>query len=230
MKYLIIFQILLLACIHGRSQHVVVAMHTPYDLELYMKTSKEYQSQHNDNSSIVGSPYLTENFESSLVLLNNLWYEGIALRYDIYNDQFEVEFESGKMIIDPIKNNIDTIKYNGEVFVRKVFEPGNTKGLSYLALLGQWNNFGLFKQYKTRLEAATPTDGYNEARPAEYHSTSPGYYIFNNNEIIEIKGSKTIAEVFNIEHKMVKRYLKEKDYKLSNEDDMISVLAYYSTL
>lgn len=230
MKHILILQIILLICIQGNAQPGMVVMHKPQDLEMFMKSSKDFQELQGENSEVKGSPYLSDEFESSLVHLNNTWYEDVALKYDIYNDHFEAEFTSGKMIIDPIRNSIDTIHYNGEVFVRKIIGPLKNMDVSYMVLLGQWNNFSLYKQYKTRLNPATPTDGYNEAKPAEFHGTSPGYYIFNKDEMMEIKGTKSIAEAFNAEVKTVKRYFKDNGYKISVEQDLISAAAHFSGL
>ncbi len=230
MKKLITLQIILFICTLGWGQHVMVTMHKPHDLEVFMKTSKDYQELQKNQNEVKGSPYLAEEFERSLVLLNRTWYKDIALKYDMYNDCFEVKFETGIRVIDPIKNNIDTIKHRGEVFVRIILDPGNTKSVSYLSLLGEWENYRLYKQYKVRLNPATPTDGYNEAKPAEFHGTSPGYYISKNNEFSEINGIKNFAEVYDTEVKTVKRFLKDNGYKLSVEQELVSAAAYFANL
>ena len=97
-----------------------------------------------------------------------MWNEGIDLRYNIYQGNFEAKLESGIIVIDPIKNNIDTLKYREEVFVKKYLEVGKDKILVvYLSLLGQQIGYAIYKQYRIKFtEAITDTDLYHKAKPA----------------------------------------------------------------
>jgi len=199
------------------------------ELETHLRSSDEYIRKSTQGSNINGSPYLTVDFQAGKIHWNRSWNEGFELRYDIYMGWFEARLESGIIVIDPLKNNIDTLNYNGEVFVRKVLVEDKSNKLVYMPLLGQENNFSVFKQYRIRLtEAITDTDLYHKAKPAEYKTLTPVYYVFRDNENWEVKGSKTIAEIFGIEVKKVKSYLKEKKYKLSKEKDLIEVVKYFA--
>jgi hypothetical protein len=88
-------------------------------LEMNLKSSGEYYSWSEGQSKVKGSPYLTEDFHSGMIYWNGMWNKGIDLRYNIDQCQFEARLESGIIVIDPIKNAIDTIKYREEVFVKK---------------------------------------------------------------------------------------------------------------
>jgi hypothetical protein len=198
------------------------------DLERHLNTSGEYRKRAEDRNKVIGSPYLTEDFQSSLVHWDRKWTEGIDLRYDIYHDCFEAKLKSGIIIIDPVKNNIDTLKHNGEVFVRKVLDQGKEMKFSYLALLGQENGYSVYKRYKIVLNAASTSDGYSEAKPAEFKANTPTYFVFREHENWEVKGNKSLSEIFGIEAKKVKSYLKEKDYKLSREQDLVNAVLYFA--
>ena len=201
------------------------------ELEIHLKSSDEYIRKSTKGSNINGSPYLTEDFHAGEIYWNRSWNEGIELRYDIYMGWFEARLESGIIVIDPLKNNIDTLNYNGEVFVRKILVADKSNKLVYMPLLGQENKISVFKQYRiTVTEAITDTDLYHEAKPAEYKTLTPVYHVFRDNENWEVKGSKTIAEIFGIEVKKVKSYLKEKKYKLSKEKDIVETVLYFSKI
>lgn len=134
------------------------------------------------------------------------------------------------MVIDPIKNEMDTMKYNGEVFERKVLEMGKNKKVAYISLLEGDKNYSLYKQYKMKVNSATTPTGYSEAKPAEFNSTTPWYYISNGEEIVPVKGTKSIAEIFNVEIKAVKSYIKKNNCKLSKENDLIEIVQHFQSL
>ncbi len=140
-----LFGILFLALFCGSSiaQNNVTAAQT---LVNEMKATGEYFSWSAASGEVKGSPYISEEFRSSMIYWNRKWNEGIDLRYNIYKGNFETQLESGIIVIDPIKNNIDTVKYGEEVFVKKYLEVGKDLLVVYLSLLGQQNGYALYKQ------------------------------------------------------------------------------------
>jgi hypothetical protein len=56
----------------------------------------------------------------------------------------------------------------------------------------------------------------------------PEYYVFRDNEHWTVKGSKTLSEIFQIDPKVVKDYLKDNNYKLSKEEDLLEAVLYFS--
>lgn len=198
-------------------------------VEMNLKASGEYFGWNAGNSKIKGSPYLTEEFQPGMIHWNGEWTEGIAVRYNIYQGRFEAEMESGNIVIDPFQNNIDTLRYHEEVFVKKYLSEDNKLLLVYLSLLSQQNDFALYKQYRIKLtEAVGDTDLYNKAKPAEYKMEDPAYYVFRDNEHWTVQGSKSLAEIFQVDAKVVKNYLKDNKYKLSREEDLREVFLYLS--
>ena len=204
-------------------------MHALADMGWYMN-SGEYQQQQNEKKSIVGSPYLTEDFKPGMLKLEKTWYEDVDLRYDIYSDCFEVMLETEILVIDPMKNDIDSIRYNGEVFVRKISVSGKKSEVSYMSHIGYVNSYYVYKQHMIKVSSAKAPAAYSDAKPAEFKPDSPDYYIFKENEKWQLTGNKSIAEIFDTDQKEVKKFLRENKYKLSNENDLIQVIRHYSTL
>lgn len=227
MKTLLGILYLALFCVGTMAQDPVIASQA---LEMNLQASGEYFAWSAGNNSIKGSPYLTEEFRPAMIHMNRMWNEGIDLRYNIYQGKFEAKLERGIIAIDPIKNNIDSVKYREEVFVKKYLTEGNDLQVVYLSLLGQQNGYVLYKQYKIKLtEAVTNTDLYNKAKPAEYETQTPVYFVFRDNEHWTVKGSKSLAEIFQIDAKVVKSYLKDNKYKLSREEDLLEAVLYFSS-
>ncbi len=228
MKTLPAILYLALFCVHTMAQNPVTSTQA---LEINLRSSGEYYRWSAGNSKISGSPYLTDDFNSGMIHWNRKWHEGFDLRYNIYQGVFEVRRESGVLVIDPIKNNIDTVKYRYEVFVKKYLKVNKDLLVVYLSLLGQQNGYTLYKQYRIRFaEAVTDTDLYKEAKPAEYKTETPKYYVFRDNEHWTVKGSKSLAEIFQIDTKVVKSYLKENKYKLSSEEHLLKAVLYFSSI
>lgn len=226
MKTLLGILVLTFFCLETRAQDPVTPTQA---VEMNLKASGEYYGWNTGNSKIKGSPYLTEEFLPGVIHWNGVWTEGIAIRYNIYQGRFEAEMESGTIVIDPFQNNIDTLKYRDEVFVKKYLSEDDKLLLVYLSLLGQQNEFALYKQYRIKLtEAVTDTDLYNKAKPAEYKREAPEYYVFQGNEHWNIKGSKSLAEMFQVDAKVVKNYLKDNKYKLSREEHLLEAFLYLS--
>lgn len=206
-------------------------------LQQYLKATADNNSWSADYNDIKGSPYLAEEFSPGMIHWNDEWHEGIDLRYNAYRGTFETRLESGIVVIDPLKNKMDTIKYRGEVFVQKYLKVGKGLQVVYLSLRGQQNGYALYKQYISSFtEAVTYTDTdthtnkelYHKARPAEYKTEIPEYYVFRGNEHWTVKGSKNLAEIFQIDVKEVKSYLKDNKYRLSREEDLLEAVLYFS--
>lgn len=209
-------------------------------LQQYLKSSAENIKPYAGTSYIKGSPYLAEEFSSGMIHWNGEWHEGIDLRYNAYRGTFETRLERGIVMIDPLKNNMDTIKYRDEEFVRKYLKAGKELQVVYLSLLGQQNGYALCKHYlcsftepvtDTYVDTDTDvdTDLFHKASPAEFQLEAPVYYVFKGNEHYTVKGSKSLAEIFQIDAKEVKHYLKDKKYRLSREEDLQEAVLYFSS-
>ena len=68
-----------------------------------------------------------------------------------------------------------------------------------------------------------------EAAPSEYKTQEPVYYVYRGNEHWTVKGSKTLTEIFQIDVKVVKSYLKDNKYKLSREEHLLEAVLYFSS-
>jgi len=223
---ILILPVLAFFCLSAMAQNPITSTQA---IERNMKASGEFYSWSAGNSKINGSPYITEEFQPGMIHWNRKWNEGINLRYNIYQGTFEAKLESGTIVIDPLKNKIDTVKYRDEVFVKKYRIEGEKTIVAYLALLGEKNGYALYKQYRIKItEAVTDTDLYNEAKPAEYKKLDPVFYVFRANEHWTANGSKSLAEIFQIDTKVVKKYLKDNKYRLSREEDLLEAVLHFS--
>jgi len=222
-KIMIMF--LLLSAITGISAQYG---NSPYNLEAFVNKEGKFLMQIGDDGSIAGSRYLSDEYSKGKVFLEGNWYEDAALNFDIFNGRFELKLTDNVFIIDPVKNYADSVEFNDEVFVRRDMDPGKKIRMGYLVLLNDNNGVSLCKQYRIRLDPPRASDGYSEAQPAKYATNTPRYYVYKESDIWEVDGLKSVAEMFDVDSKTIKKYMKENKYKLSREGDMTSIIDHLS--
>lgn len=181
-----------------------------------------------DPKDIEGTPYLFDEFDLGRIHMNGIWYDELKLRYDVYHGRFEVRFENGDFIIDPLEQGVDTIECSGDVFIRKDLGKKESISINYLAILSDQNKFLLLKKYRKKFKEALPAACYQDPAPAEYKKYKPAYYIFHEDRSYEIKGVKTMSEIFEVDVKAVKRFMKKNKYKLSVESDLIETVNHFA--
>lgn len=201
---------------------------TMMSLEGYVNRSGKYLMQIGDDSEVLGSPYLNDTFSTGYIHIDGDWYKGADLRYDAYSAVFEVRLSGGIFAIDPDNIEADSIIYNDEIFVLKDILPGDMMRLQYVALLYSADSYELCKKYRTRLNNAVPTDGYSEAKPAEYRPNPPEYIVFKDQVPTEVKGVGSLSDVFGVHRKEIRRYLKKNRFNLNEEEDLIKVVQYFA--
>lgn len=202
---------------------------TMMSLEGYITSSGKYLMQIGDDSDVLGSPYLADSFTTGYLHVDGDWYKGADLRYDAYDAVFEVRLSDGIFMISPESLGADSIIYNEELFVLKDILPGDMMRLQYVVLLYSGEEYELIKKYRIRLNNAVPTDGYSEAKPAEYRTNPPEYMVFKDHEPTDVRGVRSIADIFGVDRKTVRRFVKKHDYNLNNEKDLVQVVHYFAS-
>ncbi len=199
------------------------------DLQIFGSSPNlDFRQNQTKIKDAMGSPYLEEDFSDGKVLMNNTMYEGVQLRYDIYNDLFEARLGQNTTVIDPSKNSIDTLYYSGYKFVRIFLQPDKNNVLSHVAVLYNHIDCNLYKKYKVAFIPATKPSAYAEAKPAIIDTVLPDYYLGSGEELILLKGVKSIAGFFEVEPKEVKSMINSHQLKLQNEVDLIKICAHFS--
>lgn len=198
------------------------------DLQIFGSSTYDFRTSQINIRDVKGTPYLTEDYLEGKVLMGNTMYEGVQLRYDVYNDRFEARLEQNTIIIDPVKNVIDTTYYSGYKFVCKFIHPDKSSALAHVAVLYKSDNCNLYKKYKVALIPATNPSAYTEAKPAKFDSVLPDHYLGRKNELTLLKGVKSIADFFEVETKEVKSLIKINQLKLQSEEDLVRICEHFS--
>lgn len=197
------------------------------DLQIFGSTTNKFLEIQLDIKDIEGSAYLEEEFTEGRVMMYNTMYEGVRLRYNVYNDLFEANQGDNNIVIDPLKNDIDTFYYQGYKFVRK-FLPHQDQILSHVGVLFDHRNCTLYKKFRTILIPAEKASAYTEAKPARFNTVQPDYYLGRGEDLFLLKGNKAIADFFQVEQKEVKNLVRSRKLKLQREEDLIRICAHFS--
>jgi hypothetical protein len=86
----------------------------------------------------------------------------------------------------------------------------------------------LYKKHNTTLAAATSASAYTEAKPAEFKSESPDYYLERGVDLELMKGANTLADLFQVQSGEVKQLIKSNHLNVKREEDLIRIFELLS--
>ncbi len=168
-----------------------------------------------------GSPYLIDEFTEGYIRYPEKTFEGVFMRYNLYNEAFEMERETGEII----ELRMDNVLKLG--FDRK--RPG-VFGVEMLSIDNNWYQElipkRLYKSFKTSIvEDAQP--GYNTAERRKRFVTQVQYFITDSNLIlseITLKKKEILPLLKN--KAKTEKYVKNNRLKFTKEEDVVKIIAF----
>lgn len=170
------------------------------------------------DSKTVGSKYINENFLPAK--LNNS-EDTFFLRYDAFNEVFEVKKGEKKYSLSKKIGDVTISFQNGQVY-----KPYNYEGsLKYFSLLNDENSkIKLLKKESILfIEEKESKTGYDAYRPPQFKRKKDSFFFvyYSLNEPIEIPTNKNkFAELFPDNKKNILDYIKKEKIKLNQENDL----------
>lgn len=180
------------------------------------------------DSKTVGARYINENFLPAK--LNNS-KDTFFLRYDAFNEVFEVKKGENKYSLNKKISDLTISFQNGQVY-----KPYNYEGsLKYFSLLNDENSKIklLKKESIIFIEEKESKTGYDEYRPPQYKRKKDSFFYINEslNEPIEIPNNKKkFAELFHDNQKDILDYIKKEKIKLNDENDLIKLFSHMNSI
>lgn len=181
------------------------------------------------SSDIAGSPYATDSFKLGKVYTTKGVFNGVSLRYDLVNDWIEYMEKGKQLILSPepsiIKVQIDTTTlYNQPFYKEGKLIMGFFKMLYEKKVL-------LLKHQSVVFNPKPPVKAVELTTvPASFTPGTDRFFIrFNNTEAKPIFSIKKMVSEFPDHKKELSSFVKRKNIKW-NQDDMISLVTYYSKL
>ncbi|MGX1025156.1 hypothetical protein [Flavobacterium sp. CS20] len=197
-----------------------------------------------DINDIEGSPFLTEDFQFGYIIDSKSKNKAQAyLRYDVYNDVFEIKLEPNSKSLKTLKRT-PRYKYNlgGETFVlikspQVINEEHYNSGNGYVVeLTSPKAEAVLYKRYfKELIPGSKALTSYQQDIPPSIKSDTRYIIKFGDTYVRAEDHKKKILDAFSDHKKDIKNYIKDKGFKFRGDDkeiqnQMIQVVRYYNSL
>ncbi|MBS0011908.1 MAG: hypothetical protein KFF49_10890 [Bacteroidales bacterium] len=188
------------------------------------------QAVKGEMESYEGSPYMNEEFtESSITSSENDVFEKVPLRYNIYNDVFEVEMEDavyklrrGGMVAE--------VSLPGHSFIYSKYDYLSSEGEGYLELLVR-GNYTLYKKYRVIFKKAEPAQPYMDAKPAMFQERDPLFFIAQgDDQPVFIRNNRSLEDIAGKKGKALKDFIRDKRLKIRNEEDIVRVVQFLNNM
>lgn len=187
-------------------------------------------------NKIEGSPYLTEAFEGTTMIINISGADENATfdaRFNIYSNGFEVQHDGAVQFLDAVM--VQSFEFtegaNKKRFVHAgQFQKAGFAGKGFLQVLCE-GNVQLLAQDEVSVKEVTKRE-FGKADELGYKFyRQKAYYLYIDDKIQDLKSFKNNEmEVFGSKSDQVKDFVKSKKLKFKNEEDIIAVVEFYNGL
>lgn len=201
------------------------------DLENILRAFSYTVTNEIDIAAIDGSAYLDEEFSSGEVLLNSgVKYNGIPLRFNIYNDQIEFKGKNDQVFNINNPESLSEVKFDNHMF-RYVEVESNKQPKNIFAEVLVDGHVKLFKQYRIKLQPATPAQTHKEAQAPKFVMLSSNYFIKKgNNPALPVKKENDILKVFSDKASEMKVFMTREKLSTSKENSFFKIVEFYNSL
>jgi hypothetical protein len=181
-------------------------------------------------NEIKGTPYLNSEYENGTILSDaGILYKNVPLRYDCFNDILEFRRDNKTYCADP-KESVKKAEFGGKVFVYKTFEKEGGTGNSYFEEVVT-GKAALYARYSVNFHEAVPTDGFTDARPAQFGDLMETWYIgIDSLPARKIVNNKKFVEIFGNKKNEVEAYISKQKLSVKKKDDLKKIVTYYNSL
>ncbi|WP_289053617.1 hypothetical protein [Carboxylicivirga marina] len=177
-----------------------------------------------------GSPYLFETDQGKLILADEQSFEGLTMRYNVYNDEMEIK-KGDQYYSIPKEKLFPSMVLDGHHFALKVYVDSNKKQIAYFEEFVNDSLCGFFIKHNIFLSEPEESRPYKDAKPAEFKSKMPGFYIaFNKDVLHEVKTKKDFLELAPAHQEELAAYIKKHKTKFKKTDSVKRLVEYYNSL
>ncbi len=201
------------------------------DLYTFANSDHEYLKSLNERyRTIEGSPYLDDEFHQGSLFFNKTRYTGVSLRYNAYEGYFEFESDEGVMYFDPRVTKIDTVWLEGDTFHYVYFQRGRTGKQTFMKALHS-GAASVYMYNEVILTQPEESTGYTAAKPSSFQKLAGSVYIqVEGKPALELKGKKSLEEIFPDHQKELSDFIKAEKLKLKKTEDVIRLCQHYESL
>lgn len=215
MKYLLFilfpFTILFAQDRYGNAQNNVF----DNNMEFFAMAKVKNKSNSNFVEGIKGSIYLFDTWDKCIIIPSNDTSNfSVPCNYNIYSDQFELNIDNDKYILN--EASIETIKIG-----QKIFKPSNNiDNAKYIQFIAQGNSIKVVRIFKAKIiEGQTSTLGLWESR---LKVNEIDYFVMSDGSFVKVPSSKSkIFKILNLTEAQKKVY---KKYNLKKTEELVQMI------
>ncbi len=157
-----------------------------------------------------------------------------SARYNAFINEMEVTLENAKVIaLNPNSDYVVTFTTTNKVYKAVNYVDDNeVSKKGFLVLLSENEKCSLFKEERIKFyEKTVATTSYDKEIAAKYKRVDDNYYIKLGDKTTFLpQRKKDFLKLFPNEEKKLSTYMKKNKLNPKNEDELISVIKYLSTL
>lgn len=180
-----------------------------------------------DYKFVEGNPYLFEKWSTGIIKLEsgaNLKME--SCMYDLYHERLMfLQDENPLYFSNP--EDIDRFTVGTSEFINIKNETNN----DFYEILVEGKDLKLLKKYNCDIIKGKETNGITQATADKFKITNDYYLKKGDVELIKVKiKEKDILKLLSNKEQEVKKYIQDNKLNLKNENDLVELFKFYSTL
>jgi hypothetical protein len=234
MRYLLLFTILIL-CNYANAQNEENYHHVQSivkaDGALFYKEFSNNDIEKLTAENVNGSPYLVDTFEQGEIFINNIPREKYLMRYNIYNEVFELMI-SPTEVNDLLKLDDMTVVLNNRKYVFLSYNSADDEVREgYFEIITEGPKVNLYlKKNKILKEGRKARTSLESDVPSRFIDAEE-YYIQNENSDIEHlrrMSVKELSKALGLSEEEIKKIANTQDLKIKKVSDFIKFIELYN--
>jgi hypothetical protein len=179
--------------------------------------------------NIEGSAFLDEKFITGDVIALNRKFEGIPMRYNIFDDNIEFKQNDGQFILLP-EPRIQKVHIGEEIFIAEKHEVKGKPKVGFLMMIDSGKVILMRKKVVIFSPKSEPTALNPVSTPARFTRDQDLYFYKIGDEVKRITNLKSLIDGLPDKRDEVARFVKKEKVSVKNEVELIKIVRYYNSL
>lgn len=182
-------------------------------------------------NKINGSAYLSKDFISgSVITKDNIHYQDIPLRYNIYNDDIEFKTKKDECLAISEPKSLRKIIIGDDTFIYAKKSNKKNARYGYYQLLTT-GKIQLLTRHHIAFRDAESPNGISQPRPARFERKSSTFFMkIGENIPLQISKKKDIQSIFGKESKQILAYIKSEKINVRKKTQLIKLVRFINQI
>ena len=177
---------------------------------------------------VEGTPYLSDVYLPGRLTIDGTKYSNVSIKLNLEKNIVFFEKEGMEMIPTgsvSVVEFVDPASGTTKVFKNGFPDINKNTALTFYQVLDSGKATLLKHFFITYRESRT----YGEATTVKRYEQIKNYYIFINNSLVQVKKNESVLDVLKDKKDDVEKYISANKLKMTREEDLRAVIAYYNS-